>query len=527
MAAILDQFGNPIQREVLQTEQTSQLMDLYHRIAAHPVRGLTPQRLNRILEDAEMGNIVAQHELFMDMEERDSHIFAEMNKRKRALLTLNWSVEAPDDAAPAEEELAESAEDWLKSIPNLPELFFDCMDAVGHGFACLEIDWMRRDSDWVPRAVTHRPQSWFWIRPQHPDEVRLRDGSVDGAVLWPFGWVKHIHKAKSGYIARSGLHRVLSWPFLFRAYSARDLAEFLEIYGLPLRLGKYPNGANEAEKNTLLRAVVGIGHDAAGIIPQGMEIDFKEAAKGTHDPFMAMMNWSEISVSKAVLGGTLTSQADGKSSTNALGNVHNEVRHDLLESDARQVANTLTQSLIYPYLALNRGFSDMQRVPRLVFDTRQPADLALYADSLPKLVGIGMEIPTAWAHETLHIPKRQKTEPVLKASVVAAPASDNATQQVASADAALRLAVLTMEKRLQSASDTPDIQLQRLLAEATQDTMIGPIAKLVREASSLEALRDGLLETFKDMDAGQFQVIMATALQAAALAGRFEVLNAR
>ncbi|MGL9774415.1 MAG: phage portal protein family protein [Sodalis sp. (in: enterobacteria)] len=36
-----------------------------------------------------------------------------------------------------------------------------------------------------------------------------------------------------------------------------------------------------------------------------------------------------------MLGGALTTQADGKSSTNALGNVHNEVRHELIASDAR------------------------------------------------------------------------------------------------------------------------------------------------------------------------------------------------
>ncbi|MCY9814236.1 phage portal protein family protein [Aeromonas caviae] len=42
------------------------------------------------------------------------------------------------------------------------------------------------------------------------------------------------------------------------------------------------------------------------------------------------MEWCEHSMSKAILGGTLTSQADGKSSTNALGNVHNEVREEAL-----------------------------------------------------------------------------------------------------------------------------------------------------------------------------------------------------
>ncbi|MCO7025451.1 DUF935 family protein, partial [Vibrio paracholerae] len=95
----------------------------------------------------------------------------------------------------------------------------------------------------------------------------------------------------SGYLSRRGLVRVLAWPFLFKNYSVRDLAEFLEIYGLPIRLGKYPEGATEKEKATLLRAVMSIGHNAGGIIPKGMDIDFQNAADGQSDPFMAMISW--------------------------------------------------------------------------------------------------------------------------------------------------------------------------------------------------------------------------------------------
>jgi phage gp29-like protein len=50
-----------------------------------------------------------------------------------------------------------------------------------------------------------------------------------------------------------------------------------------------------------------------------------------------MIDWCERTESKVILGATLTSQADGKTSTNALGNVHNDVRHDILVADARQL----------------------------------------------------------------------------------------------------------------------------------------------------------------------------------------------
>src|SRR5699024_7154485 len=137
-------------------------------------------------------------------------------------------------------------------------------------------------------AIELRPQRWFRLPQNAPysRELRLRDNSVDGESLQPFGWIVHQHAARPGHFARSALGRVLAWPFLFKNYSVRDLAEFLEIYGLPMRLGTYPPGASDREKATLLRAVTSIGHAAAGIIPEGMAIEFQEAAKGASDPYV-------------------------------------------------------------------------------------------------------------------------------------------------------------------------------------------------------------------------------------------------
>ena len=112
---------------------------------------------------------------------------------------------------------------------------------------------------------------------------------------------------------------MLAWPWLFKNFAVRDLAEFLEIYGLPLRLGTYnPNTSDDKARATLLRAVIGIGHDAAAIVPEGMKIEFKEAAKGESTPFDSMIGLMERSTSKAVLGGTLTS-GEGEHGTQALG----------------------------------------------------------------------------------------------------------------------------------------------------------------------------------------------------------------
>ncbi|MDM8921664.1 DUF935 family protein, partial [Escherichia coli] len=103
---------------------------------------------------------------------------------------------------------------------------------------CQEISWAFVDKTWLPDAVTLRPHNWFITLPEHNDELRLDDGNrgedgKDGSALWPFGWLVHRYNARSGFLGSSGLFRVLVWPYLFKNFALRDMAEFLEIYGLP------------------------------------------------------------------------------------------------------------------------------------------------------------------------------------------------------------------------------------------------------------------------------------------------------
>ncbi|ATG74431.1 hypothetical protein AN401_11675 [Zobellella denitrificans] len=413
---ILDINGEPfdIELDEQQTESNAKLAALHRHYGGHPSSGLTPPRLAEVMRAAEQGDLIRQCELAEDMEEKDGHIQSELGKRRLALQGVEWRIKPPPGASAQEQHDAEQIEALLRSATWLDDAIFDASDAILKGFACLELRWDYAEGEHYIDGADWRDPSWFQTHPERRNELRLRDGSYEGEALRPFGWVQHQARAKSGYLARRGLVRVLAWPFLFKNYSVRDLAEFLEIYGLPLRLGKYPEGATEREKLTLLRAVMGIGHNAGGIIPKGMDIEFQKAAEGGSDPFMAMMDWCERTQSKAILGGTLTSQADGKSSTNALGNVHNEVRQELRDADLKQLANTLTRDIVYPLYALNgKSYRSPRRIPRLEFDIAEPEDLEQYAQSLPRLVQMGMRIPLAWAHDKLQIPKADDKEPVL------------------------------------------------------------------------------------------------------------------
>lgn len=525
---ILGPDGQPINTPDLAEPQTARLAHLQRELQSHPTRGLTPSRLAKILDAAENGDLVAQFELFEDMEEKDGHIAAEMGKRRRACV-LDWNVVPPEGADASEKKAAEQLGELLTEIPDFEDMVFDLTDAIGKGYACLELEWHRVEGLWVPKTITHRPQSWFTLNRGYRQELRLRTntvstteaGPVQGDPLTPFGWITHVHKAKSGYLERSALFRQLVWTYLFKNYSVGDLAEFLEIYGIPVRIGKYPASASEKEKATLLRALAAVGHNAAGIIPEGMLIEFENAATGDPDAFMAMIDWCEKNQSKVILGGTLTSGADGKSSTNALGNVHNEVRKDLRDGDVRQANTTLTRDLVFAVASLN-GLAPggLRRAPQFRLNAQEREDLGTYSTALPALVNMGVRPPVAWVHERLGIPVAQGNEPVLMPAGATAPAPTGTAAATATPPALTGTAAPGMLPPPQQMQP----QLAANLAPAVS-TWLDQVRELVMRAQSLAEIRDGLDALLPDMTLDQYAAAMAVALRTAEMAGRYEVMQ--
>lgn len=500
---ILDKNGKPFDKSTLeksQLDETAQTQYLKHEFAGHLGNGLTPQRLNQILRRAEQGWIVDQCDLFEDMEERDGHICAELSKRKRAILGLSYSIEAPENATAQENTIVEKITEIFAEIPDFEDVILNLSEAIGFGFANLEIAWELTSGFWKPVNLTHQPARWFQLSTTNRNEIRLRDGSSNGAQLWQAGWLVHRHKAKSGDVSRMGLHRALAFPYLFKHYGVNDLAEFLEIYGLPMRLGTYPSGASDNEKRKLAQAVAAIGHSAAGIIPDGQKIEFVEAAKGSGDPFKTLIDWCESTQSKVILGGTLTSQADGKTSTNALGNVHNEVRHDLLVSDAMQIASSLGRFI--KLICKVNGWQG--RTPKFSFDVTQPEDLA-QVESLIKLAGAGAKIPLSHIHKKFKIPIAKEGEEIL--TVSPSVPSKNAAMSALSMD-------LTPQKF------TPNQMVIEELADNVLEKLSNPIPEnaifnAIKAAKNYEDLADRLAVLLAETDTAEFRAVLERATFAA------------
>ncbi|WP_445368855.1 DUF935 domain-containing protein [Methylomonas sp. BW4-1] len=514
-----------VSKKGLETLQAGARSTQSHMLNYMSVNTLDPTRLAAAFAQADQGYITDQATLFELVEEQDPHIFAELAKRRRAVTGLDWDLHPKDDATQAEIDRTQELKDMLCQIKGVDDaaqrkyqsfsdVLFDLTDAIGKGLAAQEIQW-RTGAEWVPEALHWVPQREFQIELKTGELMYRKNGIPESLRQW--GWVIHEHRAKSGYIEQAALFRVLAWTYAYKAYNVRDMQRFLEVYGMPLRLGKYPSGIGKAERDQLLKAVRNIGNDGAGIVPSTMTIDFvTQTSTGNVTDFLNAIQYWERKQSMAILGGTLTSQADGKTSTNALGKVHDKVRREIMLHDVQQIQPTVNRDIVRPIVLLNGMFAK-DRAPEFRYDTADEVDQKAMAEVLDLAAAMGMEIEVDWAHKALQIPKAGKDAKILSASgKAAAPSPANA--------ALTRLAALAKQ---QASGDIVGNYSQQLAALCMphEEAAIQQIAAVVAAAGSFDEAIAGIeaLNLSGSAWADSLQLGMA----AAHLAGRDEIGGGR
>nr|WP_159431042.1 DUF935 family protein [Fontimonas thermophila] len=165
---------------------------------------------------------------------------------------------------------------------------------------------------------------------------------------------------------------------VFKSYALRDWARFGELFGQPIRVGKYHQGASPEDVAVLKQAAFSLGSDAAAVIPQEMVLELVEsgAKSASTKLYHKLIDYLDRQASKAVLGQTMTTD-DGSSLAQA--RVHAEVRADILR------AATTCACWPRPAPAGNLGAMGVDRRARM--DGRARGDGA--APPLHRAVGCG------------------------------------------------------------------------------------------------------------------------------------------
>jgi hypothetical protein len=126
---------------------------------------------------------------------------------------------------------------------------------------------------------------------------------------------------------------------IYKRGDVSDWATFAELFGMPLRKGKFPSHDSVARKE-LIDAMNEMGSAAAIAIPDSCDVEFIEnkttqSGKGVHE---TLADWCDRQISKIVLGNTMTTDAQGG---NYKGEVHADDQEGIFEADRRFILRIL------------------------------------------------------------------------------------------------------------------------------------------------------------------------------------------
>lgn len=488
--------------------------DVNDKFSSYPSNGLTPRRLAQIFREADEGNVLRQMELFEEMEEKDTHLFSQLQTRKLAVTGLDWEVQ-PFSEDEGDKQIADFVSGQLKGLENFDEILLDMLDAIGKGISIMEIDWTVENGRNVILDVEYvHPKKLIWDGTTDEMKICTRE-YPSGTELPANKFVVHRYKAKSGHASRSGVLRVVAWMYLFKNYDIKDWVSFCEVFGMPLRLGKYEASASEDDKRQLMEAIVNLGTDAAGIVPSSTMIEFIESSKTSSiELYENFARFCDEQMSKAILGQTLTSDSGGGSY--AQSKTHNEVRHDLTVADSKALAGTIRRDIIKPLVEFN--FGPNANVPFFGFDCREASDQKEAAAVLKTLAcSMGLKIPTSYIYQKFNIPKPEEDEEVLQPQSYAPRAGEEAAEE-------LKLS-LDAGRKEQGQVDAI-VEISNKKAGEIFQEMMKPIFRIIDKASTMEELQKILKDErqlrglYQEMESPELEELLRQGIYLSHLVGR-------
>ena len=292
--------------------------------------------------------------------EQESQVAACIESRNAGVTSLNWRINSAESG---------NTDFWddLKNKIDMQSVMHQILKAPLYGFQPIEICWKPGAGGYVlPDKITAKPQEWFEYTADG-ELVFLKKGEPDGVIISPDDLKFIIPRSGEEYLNPYG-QSVLSrcfWDVLFKKGSKELWMRFAERFGMPFIFGKYEDGMSDSEISALLDSLENLIQDAVAAIPDNSSVEILDASgrSGSADVYEKLITAADRSIAKSILGQTLTTDT-GDSGSYALGNVHMEVRKDIIASD-RSLCEKYINVIIERIHRLN--FGDVTPPPKFEF----------------------------------------------------------------------------------------------------------------------------------------------------------------
>lgn len=262
--------------------------------------------------------------------EHEGQVSACITSRNAGVTSMDWRLNFEDLAH----------KDFYEGLFNemdIDRIIKSILKAPLYGYQPIEIIWGIKDGYVVPVDITAKPQEWFDFS-YDGELLFLEKGNYDG-VPYPKESKKFLcPKNDEEYLnpyGKSVLSRCF-WDVIFKKGSKELWMKFAERFGMPTVVAKYQEGMSDKEVDGLLDMLENLIQDAVAAIPDNNTVEYLDASsrQSSSGVYKELIDECDKSISKNILGQTLTTDS-GNTGSYALGQVHQQVRQDIVDSDAR------------------------------------------------------------------------------------------------------------------------------------------------------------------------------------------------
>lgn len=378
---------------------------------------MTPARIEQILRSALTGDSPArEQELYSLMESTWPRLMKNMLEVKESVLSLDWNLMDPpeEEQIPGAREIISRVKNGMKGDPcgdghGWRATLSALLDAWFRGVSISEIDWEYRGgaknpAAWLPKQ-TRDVSAWHygWLVEGGRLMLYPETDSSKAIEFPPDKFLIAIRKAGKGHPSGTALLRCLAWWWCSSNFSAEWLLNFAQIFGQPFRWATY-DGSQDGVKEDLSAMMENMGSAAWGIGPDGTKVEWHESSKsGADNPQSHVMGLADTACDLLVLGQTLTGTV-GASGSLALGEVHQSVRADIIDSAAAWLAEVLNEQLISSVISLNFGeITEDSSLPWFQPARKSQKDSKVLAETFKIILDAGIPLSKAEVYDALDL----------------------------------------------------------------------------------------------------------------------------
>ncbi len=290
-------------------------------------------------------------DLWREMED-DDQIDSNLRIRKLTVASFPFDIICEDGT----DKDLEQAKSIKKQItPVYRRLVKECQDAMGIGYAVVEKFWEIPESKVELTRVQGHKQEQF-VFAEDGEILMLTEGGTTIPVNPQRVIVATFDETKGNRYGRCLLTGCF-WPWYFKKHGMLFWSNYLEKFGQPTVVGKYPSGTPKEKQQKLLEACQAIQNDMAVTLDQAWVVELLEAQRsGALDSYEKFINYCDRCISKVILMTTLISN-EAEYGARAMAEVHQDISNKCFEDDAQWIAEILTDQVVKLLAQWNYNFT--------------------------------------------------------------------------------------------------------------------------------------------------------------------------